>query len=72
MGLDGHADTEDPTGSEMEIAAARDDGSEPFSPTLAGGAQAGLYSLANAGELLLLTCRLLVLLPEMERFVDLT
>jgi len=72
VGLDGHADADDPTGSEIEVAAAREDGSERFSPTLAGGAQAGLYSLANAGELLLLTCRLLVLLPEMERFVDVT
>jgi hypothetical protein len=70
VGLEGHADADDPTGSEIEVAAARDDGSERFSPTLAGGAQAGLYSLANAGELLLLTCRLLVLLPEMEHFVD--
>ena len=70
VGLQGHADADDPTGGEIEVAAARDDGSERFSPTLAGGAQAGLYSLANAGELLLLTCRLLVLLPEMEHFVD--
>jgi hypothetical protein len=63
VGLDGHADPDDPTGSEIEIAAAREDGSERFSPRLAGGAQAGLFSLANAGELLLLTCRLLALLP---------
>jgi hypothetical protein len=70
VGLEGRADVSDPSGSEIEVAAAREDGSERFSPTLAGGAQAGLYSLANAGELLLLTCRLLVLLPEMERFVD--
>jgi hypothetical protein len=70
VGLEGHADAVDPTGSEIEVAAAREDGTERFSPTLAGGAQAGLYSLANAGEVLLLTCRLLVLLPEMERFVD--
>jgi hypothetical protein len=72
VGLDGHADADDPTGSEIEVAAAREDGSERFSPTLAGGAQAGLYSLANAGELLLLTSRLLMFLPEMERFVDIT
>lgn len=63
VGLDGRADAADPTGSEIEVAAAREDGSERFSPTLAGGAQAGLYSLANAGELLLLTCRLLAILP---------
>lgn len=50
----------------LEIAAERDDGSERFSPTLAGGAEAGLYSLANAAELLLLTCRLLASLPPAE------
>ena len=72
VGLDGRADSGDATGGEIEVAAARADGSERFSPTLAGGAQAGLYSLANAGELLLLTCRLLVLLPEIEHFVDIT
>ena len=81
VGLEGRADASDPTGSEIEVAAAREDGSERFSPTLAGGAQAGLYSLMNAGELLLLTCRLLALLPvtpdagdeirdASERFVD--
>jgi len=83
VGLDGRADAADPTGGEIEIAAAREDGSERFSPTLSGGAQAGLYSLANAGELLLLTCRLLALLPvsrdagsetrdASERFVEVT
>ena len=72
VGLEGHADADHATGGEIEIAAAREDGSERFSPTLAGGTQAGLYSLANAGELLLLTCRLLVLLPEMEQFVDIS
>lgn len=70
VGLEGRADADDPAGSEIEVAAAREDGTEGFSPTLAGGAQAGLYSLANAGELLLLTCRLLALLPEMEHVVD--
>jgi hypothetical protein len=63
VGLEGHADSEDATSAEIEVAAAREDGSARFSPTLAGGAQAGLYSLANAGELLLLTCRLLARLP---------
>jgi len=48
---------------ELEIAA-RDDGTPLFAPTLAGGPAAGLYSVANAGELLLLTCRLLTLLDS--------
>jgi len=64
VGLEGRADPEDPTAGEIEIAAARDDGSAPFAPRLAGGTAAGLYSVANAGELLLLTCRLLTLLDS--------
>lgn len=71
VGLEGHADADDTTIDELEVASAREDGSAQFSPTLAGGAQAGLYSLANAGELLLLTCRILAVLPTTaEVFVD--
>ncbi|HEV8398528.1 MAG TPA: hypothetical protein VGQ18_01695 [Gemmatimonadales bacterium] len=81
VGLEGHADSDDASSDEIEVLAAREDGSGRFSPTLAGGEQAGLYSLANAGELLLLTCRLLAQLPvtrdagneigdAMERIVD--
>jgi len=81
VGLEGHADSDDASSDEIEVAAAREDGSGRFTPTLAGGAEAGLYSLANAGELLLLTCRLLARLPvtqdagsetgdAMERIVD--
>ncbi len=57
VGLEGRADP-------IEITAARDDGTAPFAPNLAGGTAAGLYSVANAGELLLLTCRLLTLLDS--------
>ena len=64
VGLEGRADADDPDGSEIEIEAARDDGSAAFGPTLAGGTAAGLFSIANAGELLLLTCRLLALLDS--------
>jgi hypothetical protein len=64
VGVEGRADTEEPRGGELEVAAARADGSAPFSPMLAGGTAAGLHSLANAGELLLLTCRLVPLLPR--------
>ena len=64
VGLEGRADEDDPTASEIEIAAMRDDGSAPFGPQLAGGTAAGLYSVANPGELLLLTCRLLTLLDS--------
>jgi hypothetical protein len=64
VGLEGRADPHDPAPGEIEIAAARDDGTAPFAPKLAGGTAAGLYSVANAGELLLLTCRLLTLLDS--------
>ena len=57
VGLEGRADA-------VEIAAPRDDGTAPFAPKLAGGTAAGLYSVANDGELLLLTCRLLTLLDS--------
>jgi len=62
--LAGRADPDDPTAGEIEIAAAREDGTAPFAPKLAGGSAAGLYSVANAAELLLLTCRLLTLLDS--------
>jgi len=64
VGLAGRADPDDPTAGEIEIAAAREDGTAPFAPKLAGGSAAGLYSVANAAELLLLTCRLLTLLDS--------
>ena len=55
VGIEGRADA---------IAATRDDGSVAFDPMLAGGTAAGLYSVTNAGELLLLTTRLLALLDS--------
>lgn len=64
VGLEGRADADDPDGNEIEIDATREDGGTAFAPTLAGGTAAGLYSVANAGELLLLTCRLLPLLDS--------
>ena len=64
VGLEGRADPDDPTAGEIEIAAARADGTAPFGPKLAGGTAAGLYSVANPAELLLLTCRLLALLDS--------
>jgi len=64
VGIEGRADPDDPTDNEIEVAAVREDGSAAFGPKLAGGTAAGLYSVANAGELLLLTCRLLTLLDS--------
>lgn len=70
VGIEGRADSDDAAGNEIEVAAAREDGTAPFGPMLAGGSAAGLHSLANAGELLLLTCRLLTLLPADESEVS--
>jgi hypothetical protein len=66
VSVEGRADANDPSAGESLIdstRATRDDGSAPFTPTLAGGAEAGILSVATAGELLLLTCRLLAQLP---------
>lgn len=83
VAVEGRADADDPAGDELLVAVRREDGSAPFVPLLPGGREAGVYSLANAGELLLLTSRLLASLPvasegggagdggAAERFVDL-
>jgi hypothetical protein len=63
VGLEGRADDGDASADELEVAAAREDGSAAFAPMLGGTKVAGLYSLVTAGELLLLTCRLLAILP---------
>jgi len=70
VGIEGRADSDEAAGNEIEVAAAREDGTAPFGPMLAGGTAAGLHSVANAGELLLLTCRLLTLLPADESEVS--
>jgi hypothetical protein len=64
VALDGTADADDPSANEIELAADRDDGTPAFAPRLPGGSAAGLYSVVNAGELLLLTGRLLRLLDS--------
>jgi hypothetical protein len=83
VAVEGRADADDPAGDELLVAVRREDGSAPFAPLLPGGREAGVYSLANAGELLLLTARLLAGIPvggagretgesgTAERFVDL-
>ena len=63
VAVEGRADPDDPAGHELLVTVARDDGTAPFAPLLPGGREAGLYSVANAGELLVLTCRLLAKLP---------
>jgi len=63
VAVEGTVDGQEPGAGELVVAAARPDGSPPFSAVLQGGPAAGLYSLVTTGELLLLTCRLLAQLP---------
>lgn len=63
VAVEGRADADSATGEELEVLAARADGSPPFAPLIEGGQQAGIFSVATAGEMLLLVCRLLALLP---------
>jgi hypothetical protein len=63
VAVEGRADADDPGTDEVLVSARRADRSAPFTPLLEGGAAAGVWSVANPGELLLLTCRLLPLLP---------
>jgi hypothetical protein len=66
VAVEGTLDGAEPATGELDVAAARSDGSPTFSPLLQGGAAAGLYSVVTAGELLLLACRLLARLPSAE------
>ena len=58
VAVDGHADATHATIGETLIPTERDDGSPALSPQLAGGDAAAVYSVADAGEMLLLVCRL--------------
>ena len=70
MGLEGRADEDEAGRDEIEVFAARTDGSAPFGPRLPGGSSAGLHSLANPGELLLLAARILAVIPQAAEPVD--
>lgn len=63
VAVEGHADAARARIGEIEIPTEREDGSPALAPQLAGGAAAAVYSVADAGELLLLACRLLHDLP---------
>jgi hypothetical protein len=64
VAVEGRADEDRASAGELEIAARRGDGSASFAPLLEGGSAAAIHSVADAGEMLLLTCRLLPLLPR--------
>ena len=66
VAAEGRIDETDAAAGEIAVSARRADGTAPFAPLFEGGAAAGLYSVATAGELLLLTARLLALLPTGE------
>jgi hypothetical protein len=63
VAVEGRMDDDETAAGELEVAARRADGSAAFAPLLAGAEHTGVYSVASAGELLLLTCRLLPTLP---------
>jgi hypothetical protein len=63
VAVEGHADPDHASIDEVEIPLKRRDGTSVFTPQLAGGAEAGMHSVADSGEMLLLVCRLLPLLP---------
>jgi hypothetical protein len=64
MGIEGRADEHEAAPGERMARARRPDGSPLFAPLLTGGAGAGLYSILDADELMMLTWRILAL-PEM-------
>jgi len=63
VAVEGRADEDHASAGEVEIPLQRDDGSPLFAPQLSGGQEAEVHSVANAGEMLLLACRILPLLP---------
>lgn len=63
VAVDGHADADHATIGEIEVPTERLDGTQVFASQLPGGAEAAVYSVADAGEMLLLVCRLLANLP---------
>ena len=63
VAVDGHADATHAMIGETLITTERDDGTPALSPQLAGGDAAAVYSVADAGEMLLLICRLAQYLP---------
>jgi hypothetical protein len=63
VAVEGRADADHATAGEVDVPVARDDGTALFAPRLSGGEEAAVHSVADAGEMLLLVCRLLPLLP---------
>lgn len=64
VAVEGRADEDHASVDEVEIPVERADGTPMFAPQLTGGAEAAMHSVADAGEMLLLVCRLLRVLPE--------
>lgn len=63
VAVEGRADEDRATAGEVLVPLRRDDGTAVFAPQLSGGREAAVYSVADAGEMLLLVCRLLPHLP---------
>ena len=63
VAVDGHADEDHARIDEIVVPTEREDGTAALASQLAGDAGAAVYSVADAGEMLLLVCRLLAQLP---------
>jgi hypothetical protein len=63
VAVEGHADADHATAGELEVPLGRQDGTPLFAPLLEGGQEAAVHSVADAGEMLLLVCRLMPFLP---------
>ncbi len=60
VAVEGHADAQHATIGEIDVPTEREDGTPALASQLAGGETAAVYSITDAGEMLLLVCRLLV------------
>lgn len=63
VAVDGHADADHAKIGEIEVPTEREDGTPVLASQLTGDAGSAVYSVADAGEMLLLVYRLLAHLP---------
>jgi hypothetical protein len=66
VAVEGRADAGRAMAGEVDVPMHRDDGTPLFAPQLAGGHAAAIHSVADAGEMLILVCRVIPLLPAVD------